>query len=162
MAKALPPAIPRPPEVDRDDADALPPELQRELVRLARGLHENGALAFLVALAERSGTVTSEMAEWIHLPGNRKMLQNLAAIYTLLQQIDTDVLLTVAYALEDGLVEAGRARRSGRVAPAPTLPSLWRELSDPDVRRGLLIVAGFLRGVGRAQSLESPKSRRPG
>jgi uncharacterized protein YjgD (DUF1641 family) len=161
MAKALPPAVPRLADVEPDEAAELTPELQRELVRLARGLHESGALAFLVALAEGSGTVTVEMAEWIHLPRNRRMLQNLVAIYTLLQQIDTEVLLTVAQALEDGLVEAGRARRSGRVARAPTLASLWREASEPDVRRGLLIVFGFLRGVGRAQSLDPPKSHGP-
>ncbi|MFZ0891115.1 MAG: DUF1641 domain-containing protein [Thermoplasmata archaeon] len=161
MAKALPPAVPHLVDVEPDDAEALTPELQRELVRLARGLHESGALAFLVALAEGSGTVTREMAEWTRLPGNRKMLQNLVAIYSLLQQIDTEVLLTVAHALEDGLVEAGRARRSGRVARAPTLTTLWREASEPDVRRGLLIVFGFLRGVGRAQSLDPPKPNRP-
>ena len=161
MAKALPPAIPRPLGLDPYDGDALTPELQRELVRLARGLHESGALAFLVALAEGSGSVTTEMAEWVRLPGNQRMLQNLVAIYSLLQQIDTEVLMTVAHALEEGLVEAGRARRSGRVARAPTLTSLWREASDPDVRRGLLIVFGFLRGVGRAQSLDPPKPRRP-
>ena len=161
MAKALPPAIPRRLDSAAGEVDRLTPELQRELVRLARGLHESGALAFLVALAEGSGTLTNEMAEWIHQPGNRRMLQNLVAIYTLLQQIDTEVLVTVAHALEEGLVEAGRARRSGRVARPPTLPSLWRETGDPDVRRGLLIVLGFLRGVGRAQSLAPPKPQPP-
>ena len=158
MAKAIVPPVPRPPRVDFDEAGVLTPELKNELSRLAQGLHESGALAFLVALTEQTGTITEEMAEWVNFPQNRRMLQNLAAMYGLLQQVDPAALTTLGRALERGWREAGRTRRADR---PPSLRSLWREWNDPDVRRGLQAVLGFLRGVGRPEASGPSKPWRP-
>ncbi len=155
MAKMISPATPRTSRARAESGDAWSPEVRSELIRLAEGLHESGALPLLVALSERSGAVTAEMAAWASQPSNRRMLQNLAAFYRLLQQVDPAAISTVGRVLEQGWTEAGRARRAER---PPSLRSLWREWNDPEVRRGLQVVFGFLRGIGRTSD---PAKARP-
>jgi uncharacterized protein YjgD (DUF1641 family) len=159
MAKAIAPVASRSSRTALVETDELSPELKRELIRLAHGLHQTGTLAFLVGLTQRAGTLSAEMAEWVQSPENRRMLQNLAAMYGLLQEIDPEVLTTVGRAFEGGLLEAGRSRRADR---PPSVRALWQEWRDPDVRRGLHVALGFLRGLGQLEPARLSKPRRPG
>lgn len=113
----------------------------QEVQRLLLTLHNKGVLDLANTVAEGATEGLDLILERLDHSGTKNALANAARLIMLLGELNPDVLL----GLESGANELNsRVRKS----PPPSLFGLVRKIRDPDVRRGLDMVLGLLKGVG--------------
>jgi uncharacterized protein YjgD (DUF1641 family) len=130
------------PELDAS-ADAL-----RQLLELLRLLDERGFLRFSTDLLREEDRVVEVLSERFRPGDLRRAVGNLEVLVRTFRDVDPATLGAIARAVPSALVEAHRAESD----PAMGLFEMVSTLRDPDVNRGVRMVLGFLRGVGRSPS----------
>ncbi len=138
-----------PAELSRDD---LVREIERSgtalvaALALVRALDEHGLLRLATDVVTEEDRVLAVLTERVPADTVRRAGENLRALLSGLRDLDPDTVAVLAAALPRGLREARKAERDRAIG--------WLELAttlrDPDVNRGLRMLLGFLRGVGRA------------
>ncbi len=113
---------------------------------LVRALDERGLLRFATDVVTEEERVVAVVTDRLPPDAVRSALENARAVLAGLRDLDPETLTLLSAAIPRGLREAREAEH-GR-------PIGWLELAttlrDPDVNRGLRMLLGFLRGVGRA------------
>jgi uncharacterized protein YjgD (DUF1641 family) len=132
--------------------EALVPDLEasseaiRQLLELIRALDERGILRFSTDLLREEDRVIEVLSERFRPEDLRRAVANLEVLVRVFRDIDPAALGGIARALPSALTEARRAESD----PAMGLFEMVSVLRDPDVNRGVRMVLGFLRGVGRS------------
>jgi uncharacterized protein YjgD (DUF1641 family) len=145
-----------PPEEASSDAvtDLLAPDLEasaeslRQLLELVRLLDERGLLRFSTDLLREEDRVIEVLSERFRPEDLRRAVANLEVVVRTFRDIDPRTLGEIARAVPAALVEAHRAESDAPMG----LFEMLSVLREPDVNRGVRMVLGFLRGVGRATS----------
>jgi uncharacterized protein YjgD (DUF1641 family) len=133
-------------------AAALGPELEesaasiRELLELIRLLDERGFLRFSTDLLREEDRVVEVLSKRVHPGDLRRAVANLEVLVRTFREIDPTALAGLAQAVPSALVEAHRAESDAPMG----LFEMLSVLREPEVNRGVRMVLGFLRGVGRS------------
>lgn len=122
-------------------ADAL-----RAFLELLRGLEEGGYLRFATDLLRSEDRVVKVLTERVDPEEVRRTVQGLRTLHATIGSLDPGLVARVSERLTPGLEEAFRAERG----PAVSFLDVVSALNDPEVNRGIRLLLGFLRGVGRA------------
>ncbi len=123
-------------------------ESLRALLELVRRLDERGVLRFSAGLLGEEDRVVEVLTERLPAADVRKAVRNLELLVRAFRDLDPTTLAPLAGAVP-GALDAARAAQEDR-------PLGWLDvvsaLRDPEVNRGLRMVLGFLRGMGRSTS----------
>lgn len=151
MAKPLsftprPPAEPTPAEAARAELDGV-------LV----ALHERGVLRLLAELLAAGPAVSAIALDGLSSPTGQRVVRNAVALGTAASRLDPHRMQQVLDGVARGVAAAGA--RLGEEPPGSI--HLLRELRDPDVRRGMHALIGFLQAFGEAEPPEDETTRNP-
>jgi uncharacterized protein YjgD (DUF1641 family) len=133
---------PRAPEPAPAPADAAREELDTLLI----ALHERGILRLVNGLLAAGPEVSARMLDGLSTPAGERVIRNAVALGTAAARIDPNRMQQMLDGVARGMDAAGE--RLG--AEPPGSVSLLRELRDPDVRRGMHALIGFLKAFGVA------------
>lgn len=136
MAKPLPYS---PDPVKTDSAE-------QALQTLLDTLHEHGVLRLLTNLTAESHGVAQVALEQLDSVKGKNMLGNLTALLNLLSDIDDAALGKLLTGIGRGVNAASQSQSK---KDTPNTFQLVKELSDPDVRRGLNAILTILSSLGR-------------
>jgi uncharacterized protein YjgD (DUF1641 family) len=120
----------------------------RELLELLRLLDERGFLRFSADLLREEDRVVELVTERFRPGEIRRALRNLDVMVRTFRDLDPATLRTLAESLRGALREAQRAQADRAIG----LFEILSTLRDPEVNRGVRMVLGFLRGIGRDSS----------
>ena len=130
------------------DAPDAATEARDELDRLLVALHERGVLRLLNGLLAAGPEVSAIALDGLNSPSGQRAVRNAAVLGEAATRIDPEQLATLV-----GGVTRGIAVASTRMAQEPPgTVSLARALHDPDVRRGMNVMLGFLKALGQQQA----------
>lgn len=144
------------PEPDAAGAwpEELAPELAesaaslREFLELLRLLDERGVLRFASDLLREEDRVLDVVTERVPPDDFRRAVRNLEVVVRTFRDLDPATLSALAGSVPGAVREARRAEAD----PAMGVLAIVRTLRDPDVNRGVRMLLGFLRGIGRPGS----------
>ncbi len=142
----LPPAAP---DVTADAHD--------ELDRLLVALRERGLLRLLNGLIGAGPEVSAIAVNGLNAPAGQRALRNAAVLGQTATKLDPDDLEIMVKGVVRGVGAA-----SDRLGEAPpSTISLAKALRDPDVRRGMNVMLGFLKALGQQETEDDapPKSK---
>jgi uncharacterized protein YjgD (DUF1641 family) len=132
-------------------AETLAPDLEasaesiRDLLELIRLLDERGFLRFSADLLREEDRVVEVLSERFRPEDLRRAVANLEVLVRTFRDIDPTTLGAIARAVPAALVESHRAESDAPMG----LFEMLSVLREPEVNRGVRMVLGFLRGVGR-------------
>jgi uncharacterized protein YjgD (DUF1641 family) len=142
MAKPI--AYSPPPSNTPDTTDDARDELDRLLV----ALHERGVLRLLNGLLAAGPSVSAVALDGLNSPGGQRAVRNATVLGEAATRIDPADLETLAQGVARGIETAGQ-----RLAQEPpSTISLAKALRDPDVRRGMNAMLGFLKALGQQET----------
>ena len=135
------PSGPRPPlPTDLPNSE----EALRDFLDLLRALEEGGYLRFANDLLRSEDRVVRVIAERLDPALVRQAIRGLR-IFATLGEIDRDLADRFSRRLSPALAEALRAEET----PPVGVMEILKALNDPEVNRGVRMLLGFLRGLGR-------------
>lgn len=115
--------------------------------------HRQGVLDALQGAIGARDKITGTIADYAAEPEGINALRNLLALGKLFSTINPEPISRISK-------EAYTALEEHRAEPKPpTLWQLFKRLRHPDTRRGLSLVMGLLKGVGRASGDGRSQSR---
>ncbi len=132
-------------------SEALAPELAesaaaiRELLELVRLLDERGVLRFSSDLLREEDRVVAVLTDRLSAGDVRRAIRNLEVLVKTFRDLDPGTLGALARGMPAALSEAHRAERDRPMG----IFEIVSTLRDPEVNRGVRMVLGFLRGIGR-------------
>lgn len=124
-----------------ESADAL-----RQVLELLRLLDERGFLRFSVDLLREEDRVVEVVSTRFRPEDLRRAVANLEVLVRTFRDIDPGTLGALARGVPAALQESRRAEGDRPMG----LFEIASALRDPEVNRGVRMVLGFLRGIGRA------------
>lgn len=131
---------PPPPQVP--DATA---EARDELDRLLIALHERGVLRLLTGLLAAGPDVSAVALSGLNSPGGQRAVRSAVVLGEAAMRLDPAQLEMLIEGVVRGIAVAGE-----RMAQEPPgTVSLARALRDPEVRRGMNVMLGFLKALGQ-------------
>lgn len=141
MAKPIPFTPP-----PRDEANHAVADAHAEWDALLVALHERGVLRLLNGLLRAGPEVTEIALDGLNSPAGQRAVRNTVVLGEAATKIDPERL----DALVDGVVRgvAAAGERIGQGPPGSV--SLLKSLNDPDVRRGMNVLLGFLKALGQS------------
>jgi uncharacterized protein YjgD (DUF1641 family) len=117
----------------------------RELLELIRLLDERGFLRFSTDLLRAEDRVLEVVTERFHPGEVRRAMRNLEVLARTFRDLDPAILANLARSVPGALKEAQKAQGDRTIG----LFEVMSTLRDPEVNRGVRMVLGFLRGIGR-------------
>jgi uncharacterized protein YjgD (DUF1641 family) len=132
-------------------SEALAPDLEasvgslRELLELIRLLDERGFLRFSTDLLREEDRVVEVITDRFHPGDVRRAMKNLEVLVRTFQNLDPTTLSAIAQSVPSAFQEAQKAQGDRTIG----LFEIMTTLRDPEVNRGVRMVLGFLRGIGR-------------
>ncbi len=120
-------------------------EAVRAFLELLRGLEEGGYLRFVNDLLRSEDRVVKVLTERVNPEEVRRTVQGLRTLHATIGSLDPGLVARVSERITPGLEEAFRAEGS----PPVSFLDVVSALNDPEVNRGIRLLLGFLRGVGR-------------
>ena len=117
----------------------------REFLEILRGLEERGYLRFASDVLRSEDRVVRVLTERIDPTELRRTIQGLRTLFAALGDVDREVAERLSNRLAPALEEALK----GEAAPPVGFLEVVNALNDPEVNRGVRMVLGFLRGIGR-------------
>ncbi|HEY7909100.1 MAG TPA: DUF1641 domain-containing protein [Thermomicrobiales bacterium] len=142
MAK---PIVYNPPPPDAPDATE---DARDELDHLLVALHERGVLRLLNGLLAAGPSVSAIALDGLNSPSGQRAVRNAVVLGEAATRIDPADLETLVQGVARGIETAGE-----RLAQEPpSTISLAKALRDPDVRRGMNAMLGFLKALGQGQA----------
>jgi uncharacterized protein YjgD (DUF1641 family) len=140
-----------PPRLRESPSEALAPDLAssldslRGLLELVRLLDERGLLRFSTDLLREEDRVVKVVTERFPPGEVRGALRNLEVLVRTFADLDPATLDVLSRSVPGALKEAERAQADRTMG----LLEIMTTLRDPEVNRGVRMVLGFLRGIGR-------------
>lgn len=134
--------IPPPPATPDATADA-----RDEMDRLLVALHKRGVLRLLNGLLAAGPEVTTVALDGLNSPGGQRAIRNAMVLGETATKIDPMHLETLA----QGIVRGIDAAETRLTQEPPSTISLAKALRDPDVRRGMNAMLGFLKALGQQE-----------
>jgi uncharacterized protein YjgD (DUF1641 family) len=144
---------PRTQEPEPAPADAA----HAELDTLLTALHERGILRLLNGLLAAGPEVSAKALDGLNTPAGERAIRNTVALGTAATRIDPNRMQQ----LLDGVARGVDAAGARLVEEPPGSVSLLKELRDPDVRRGMHAVIGFLKAFGAPEPTGDDAERNP-
>jgi uncharacterized protein YjgD (DUF1641 family) len=142
MAK---PIVYNPPPPDAPDATE---DARDELDHLLVALHERGVLRLLNGLLAAGPSVSAIALDGLNSPSGQRAVRNAVVLGEAATRIDPADLETLVQGVARGIETAGE-----RLAQEPpSTISLAKALRDPDIRRGMNAMLGFLKALGQGQA----------
>ena len=142
MAKPI--TLSPPPPDAPDTTDAARDELDRLIV----ALHERGVLRLLNGLLAAGPSVSAIALDGLNSPGGQRAVRNAVVLGEAATKIDPAHLEALVQGVARGIETAGE-----RLAQEPpSTISLAKALRDPDVRRGMNAMLGFLKALGQHET----------
>lgn len=130
-----------PPPPEAPDATA---EARDELDRLLVALHEGGVLRLLTGLLAAGTEVSTIALNGLNSPAGQRAVRNAVVLGEAATHLDPEQLETLVQGVVRGIAVAGE-----RMAQEPPgTVSLAKALRDPEVRRGMNVMLGFLKVLG--------------
>jgi uncharacterized protein YjgD (DUF1641 family) len=134
-----------PPSPDAPDATQ---DARDELDRLLVALHERGVLRLINGLLAAGPSVSAVALDGLNSPSGQRAVRNAVVLGEAATRIDPADLETLVQGVARGIETAGE-----RLAQEPpSTISLAKALRDPDVRRGMNAMLGFLKALGQGQA----------
>ncbi len=119
-----------------------------ELDRLLVALHERGVLRFLNGLLAAGPEASTIAVNGLNSATGQRVVRNMVVLGEMATKLDPDDLETLLNGVARGIAAA-----SARVGTEPPgTISLAKALRDPDVRRGVNFLLGFLKALGQQQA----------
>ncbi len=118
----------------------------RELLALVRLLEERGVLRFSSDLLRSQDRVIEVLTDRIDPATLGRSLRNLEVLLHAFERLDPATLAALAGGVPAALEEARRAEADRPMG----LLEIATTLRDPEVNRGVRMMLGFLRGIGRS------------
>ncbi len=112
---------------------------------LVRTLDEHGLLRLANDLVAEEDRVLRVLTDHVPAAEVRRAVENVKVVVAAFRDLDPETLALLSAAIPRGLREARRAEHDRPVG----WWDLAAQLRDPEVNRGLRMMLGFLRGVGR-------------
>lgn len=134
-----------PPPPDAPDATA---DARDELDHLLVALHERGVLRLLNGLLAAGPEVTTVALDGLNSPGGQRAIRNAMVLGETATKIDPMHLESLA----TGIVRGIDAAEHRLAQEPPSTISLAKALRDPDVRRGMNAILGFLKALGQQEA----------
>ncbi len=143
-----------PPPADAPDATT---EAREELDALLIALHERGVLRLLNGLLAAGPAVSTIALDGLNSPAGQRAVRNGVVLGEAATKIDPQALETVLTGAASGIAAAGERLTQ----EPPSAISLAKALRDPEVRRGMNVLLGFLKALGQEQADDhaSPMSK---
>jgi uncharacterized protein YjgD (DUF1641 family) len=135
----------RPPTPDAPDATE---DAHEELDRLLVALHERGVLRLLNGLLAAGSSVSAVALDGLNSPGGQRAVRNATVLGEAATRIDPANLETLVRGVARGIETAGDRLSQ----EPPSTISLAKALRDPDVRRGMNAMLGFLKALGQQET----------
>jgi len=132
-------------------SEVLAPDLRssvdslRMVLELIRLLDERGFLRFSTDLLREEDRVVEVLTERLPPGGVRRAMRNLEVLVGTFRELDPATLGVLARSIPGALKEAEKAGAGRSIG----LLEIMNTLRDPEVNRGVRMVLGFLRGIGR-------------
>lgn len=120
------------------------------LLDLVRLLDERGVLRLGSDLLRQQDRVVEVFTERLDPTEVRALLRAARSLADVVRKVDARTLESLAGRIPAALREGERSLKDAPVGPFDVIAAL----GDPDVNRGVRMLLGFLRGLGRADSLE--------
>ena len=120
-------------------------EAIRAILEILRDLEERGFLRFANDLLRSEDRVVKVLTERVDPGEVRRTVQGLRTLLASMGAVDSGLVARVSERLAPGLEEALRAEGG----PPVGFLEVVSALNDPEVNRGIRMLLGFLRGVGR-------------
>lgn len=144
---------PRAQSLEPAPADAAHEELDALLV----ALHERGILRLLNGLLAAGPEVSAKALDGLNTPAGERAIRNAVALGTAATRVDPNRMQQ----LLDGVARGVDAAGARLVEEPPGSISLLKELRDPDVRRGMHALLGFLKAFGTVEPSGNDAERNP-
>ena len=133
-------------------AETLGPELDasatsiRELLELARLLDERGVLRFSSDVLRSEDRLVGVLTDRLDPASIRRAVRNLEVLVRTFERLDPKTLAALTSGVPAALEEAHRAEGDRPMG----LLEIATAVRDPEVNRGVRMVLGLLRGIGRS------------
>ena len=121
-------------------------EAVRAFLELLRGLEERGYLRFANDFLRSEDRIVQVLTERIDPAELRRTVQGLRTLLSSFGEVDRDLVGQLSKRLSPALGEAMKAEEG----PPVGFLEVVNALNDPEVNRGVRMVLGFLRGIGRS------------
>lgn len=131
----------------REPVDTTKADARAELDTLLIALHERGILRLLNGLLSAGPEVSAIALDSLNSPRGQRAVRNAVVIGEAATQPDPDALAALLEGVTRGITVAGE--RLGQEPPGTV--SLMRAMNDPEVRRGMNVMLGFLKALGQEQ-----------
>lgn len=143
---------PRPPEEPTPEAAA-----RAELNGLLVMLHERGVLHLLAELLAAGPEISAIALDGLSSPTGQRIIRNAVALGTTAARIDPNRMQQML----DGVARGVEAAGVRLLEKPPGSVSLLKELRDPDVRRGMHALIGFLKACGASEPKDDGATHPP-
>ncbi|KAA8922439.1 DUF1641 domain-containing protein [Thermoplasma sp.] len=128
----------------KDQQDDEKEEALEDLLDLVRALKSSGLLDMIKAMAERKNDIMSILAKEASEERNRRLLQNVLLIYTMLSSLDTEILNNIAHGVEDALNGSRQQREHGGLS----LIKVNAMMKSPEVAAGIRVLFSIIGSLG--------------
>jgi uncharacterized protein YjgD (DUF1641 family) len=151
MARPIRARTKAPPRRAESPSESLAPDLAasvdslRDLLELIRLLDERGFLRFSTDLLREEDRVVGVVTERFHPGEVRRAVRNLEVLVRTFSELEPATLTALAQSVPSALEEARKAQGDRTIG----LFEIMNTLREPEVNRGVRMVLGFLRGIGR-------------
>lgn len=112
------------------------------LLNLLKTASDSGVLTLLNGLFENKGESMQEISDELAKPKNIRFVRNLMSIYTLLSNIDPDVVRTFMLNLSSAVDRSPQLKNEGPMG----LLSIRSNMKDPDVAVGFRVLFEIAKG----------------
>lgn len=128
-----------------DDTNHAVADARAEWDALLVALHERGVLRVLNGLLRAGPEVTGIALGGLNSPAGQRAIRNAVVLGEAATKIDPARLDALVEGVVRGVAAAGE--RIGHGSPGSV--GLLKSLNDPDVRRGMNVLLGFLKALGQ-------------
>ncbi len=123
----------------------------KALFDLLEVANRSGMITLLKSLFENKGSAMDDVSEELTKPQNMRFVRNLMSIYTLLSNIDPDIVRSFMLNLARAVDRSGDMKGDGPLG----LLAIRSKMKDPDVTVGMRVLfevaRGFTRETGRKE-----------
>lgn len=115
------------------------------LLDLLKAAHQSGVLTLLKAFMDNRGSASADISEELARPKNIRFIRNLTSMYTLLSNIDPEVVRPFMLNLAKAVDKSPSMKDQGPMG----LMAIRSQMRDPDVAVGFRVLFEVAKGFSR-------------
>ncbi|MGC8515442.1 MAG: DUF1641 domain-containing protein [Thermoplasmata archaeon] len=115
----------------------------QSLLELISAFKESGILNLMKAVLSQKDDVMEVVTSDLLNPENTRFIQNALSIYTLLSNVDSEIMRRIAQTAADSIMNAGDFKKE----PPLGLLRIGSLLKDPDVSAGIRVILSVISSI---------------